>query len=130
VALIMAANILWTGCDLVRRSFNGLMDHALPVAEQELLRQTITAHLQPHMTFHALRTRQAGARRFVDFHLLVPGSLTVAQAHAHSDTIEAALRAALPGAEITVHIEPIEDRAAWRDSELLGVEDLSRKPQP
>jgi len=130
VALLMAANILWTASDLVRRSFNGLMDHALPVAEQEVLRQTIEAHLRPHTTYHALRTRQAGARRFVDFHLLVPGSLSVREAHAHSEEIEAALGKALPGVEVTVHIEPIEEQAAWHDSALLAVEPAAPPPAP
>jgi divalent metal cation (Fe/Co/Zn/Cd) transporter len=79
------------------------------------------------MTYHALRTRQAGARRFVDFHLLVPGSQTVRQAHGHSDVIEEALRAVLPGVEVTVHIEPIEDAGAWHDSALLSVEAAREK---
>ena len=92
VAMVMAVNILWTGFSLLRRSFDGLMDHALPVAEQETLRHAIETNLRPGMTYHALRTRQAGARRFVDFHLLVPGSLTVNVAHTHSNVIEDALR--------------------------------------
>jgi cation diffusion facilitator family transporter len=130
VALLMALNIVWTGSDLIRRSFNGLMDHALPAAEQEVLRQAIQAHLRPETTFHALRTRQAGARRFVDFHLLVPGSVSVRDAHTYTETIEAALRQALPGVEVTVHIEPIEEQAAWQDSALLGVEPAVPPPSP
>jgi cation diffusion facilitator family transporter len=126
IALAVAANIIWTGSDLVRRSFNGLMDHALPAEEVATARATIEAHLQPGMAFHALRTRQAGARRFLDFHLLVPGVYTVKRAHQLTGEIEAALRAALPGSEITVHIEPIEERAAWEDSELLAVEEAQR----
>src|SRR5262249_8395605 len=82
IALLVAANILWTAIDLVRRSFNGLMDHALPAAEQAAARAAIEAHLGADMAYHALRTRQAGARRFVDFHLLVPGRLSVKEAHA------------------------------------------------
>jgi divalent metal cation (Fe/Co/Zn/Cd) transporter len=103
------------------------MDHALPVTEQDVLRQTIEANLQPGMTYHAMRTRQAGARRFVDFHLLVPGSQTVREAHSHSNVIEDALRSALPGVEVTVHIEPIEDAGAWHDSDLLPVEAAMKK---
>jgi cation diffusion facilitator family transporter len=129
IALAVAANILWTGVDLVRRSFNGLMDHALPAAEQARARAAIEAHLGPHMAYHALRTRQAGARRFVDFHLLVPGRSTVAEAHALTGRIEAALREALPGLEVTVHIEPIEERAAWEDSALLPLEQAARRAQ-
>jgi len=127
--LVVAANILWTGIDLLRRSFNGLMDHALPVQEQNAVRAAVEPLLQPGMDYHALRTRQAGSRRFADFHLLVPGSTSVRRAHELTKRIEEAVRFALPGIEITVHIEPIEDRAAWEDSELLPVEQAARQSQ-
>jgi cation diffusion facilitator family transporter len=127
VALVVAGNILWTAFDLVRRSFNGLMDHALPEADQAVVRSAIEAQLGPHMDYHALRTRQAGARRFVDFHLLVPGDFTVKEAHALTGRIEAALHAALPGLEVTVHVEPIEEPAAWQDSALLPLERQARR---
>lgn len=122
IGLAVAANIVWTGVGLMRRSFDGLMDHALPEEEVSLARTAIESKLPPGTTFHALRTRQAGARRFLDFHLLVPGVFTVQRAHEITGEVEAALREALPGAEITVHIEPIEDREAWHDSELLRIE--------
>jgi cation diffusion facilitator family transporter len=122
LALLVAANIAWTAFDLVRRSFNGLMDHALPREEQATVRAAITSHLEPGTTFHALRTRQAGAHRFADFHLLVPGNLSVQRAHDLTGKIEDAIRAALPGIEVTVHIEPIEEQSAWEDSALLPIE--------
>jgi cation diffusion facilitator family transporter len=121
-ALLMAGGILWTGFSLIRRSFDGLMDRALPDQEQEVLRRAIESHLRPGMTYHAVRTRQAGARRFVDFHLLVPGSMTVADSHVLSNAIENSLRTALPNVEPTIHIEPIEHPSAWHDSALLAVE--------
>jgi cation diffusion facilitator family transporter len=122
LALVVAANIIWTAWDLLRRSFNGLMDHALPECEQNAVRAAIEALLRPGLHFHALRTRQAGARKFVDFHLLVPGTWTVKEAHDFTERIEEAVRQALPGAEVTVHIEPVEAESAWHDSELLAVE--------
>jgi cation diffusion facilitator family transporter len=122
VAILIALSFAWTGYDLVKRSFNGLMDHALPVEEQEAVRKAIAARLEPGMTFHALRTRQAGSQRFADFHLLVPGSVSVQRAHALTARIEDAVRAALPGIEVTVHIEPIEEKAAWEDSALVPIE--------
>ncbi|MBY0521863.1 MAG: cation diffusion facilitator family transporter [Gemmataceae bacterium] len=121
-ALLMSANIVWTGFGLVRRSFDGLMDHALPADEQATARSAIEAQLQTGMTYHALRTRRAGGRRFIDFHLLVPGALSVKQAHEVGTRMEVAIARALSGAEVTVHIEPIEERAAWEDSALLSVE--------
>ncbi len=122
LALVVAANIVWTAWDLIARSFNGLMDHALPESEQQAVRTAIVALLQPGLHFHALRTRQAGARKFVDFHLLVPGTWSVQEAHDFTELIEEAVRKALPGAEVTVHIEPVEAESAWHDSELLAVE--------
>jgi cation diffusion facilitator family transporter len=128
-ALLVAGNIAWTGLGLVWRSFNGLMDHALPEEEQAAVRAAIAAHLGPAMDFHALRTRRAGSRRFADFHLLVPGHLTVKQAHEVTNRIEEAVRAALPEMEVTVHIEPIEEPEAWEDSALVPLEQAARRAQ-
>jgi cation diffusion facilitator family transporter len=122
IALVVAANIVWTAFDLMRRSFNGLMDRALPPEEVEKIREAIRLHVGPNMDYHALRTRQAGARRFADFHLLVPGEMSVREAHAIGDRVEDAIRAALPGVEVTVHVEPIEEPASYRDSVLLAIE--------
>ena len=129
LALIVAANIVWTAWDLIMRSFNGLMDHALPAEEQQAVRGAVDALMKPGLHYHALRSRQAGARKFVDFHLLVPGTWTVKEAHDFTERVEEAVRAALPGAEVTVHIEPIEAESAWRDSELLNVEESPAPPQ-
>jgi cation diffusion facilitator family transporter len=125
LALLVAANIVRTAWDLLVRSFNGLMDHALPEAEQHAVRSAVEALMRPGQHYHALRTRQAGARKFVDFHLLVPGTWSVQEAHDFTERIEAAVRGALPGAEVTVHIEPIEADSAWHDSELLPLEKQS-----
>jgi cation diffusion facilitator family transporter len=126
-ALLVAASIVWTGLGLVRRSFDGLMDRALPEAEQTAVRTAVEARLEAGMTYHALRTRRAGARRFIDFHLLVPGGMTVKQAHDVGERIEAAVASALPGSEVTVHIEPIEEQAAWEDSALVPLEQAARE---
>jgi cation diffusion facilitator family transporter len=130
VALLVAANILWTGFGLVRRSFHGLMDRALPDKELARIREVITSHLETGMAFHALRTRQAGSRRFADFHLLVPGAMSVQSAHELADRIEDALRAALDSLEVTIHLEPIEERTAWEDSALLAVEERTPAQEP
>ncbi len=121
-ALLMAANILWTGFSLLRRSFNGLMDAALPDEEVALLRTAISGRLETATTFHALRTRRSGSRRFADCHLLVPGDWSVKRAHDLGERIEAAVRQAIPGLELTLHIEPIDAAVSWEDSELLKIE--------
>jgi cation diffusion facilitator family transporter len=129
IALVVAVIIVWTAYDLMRRSFNGLMDHALPEVELAKVREAIQSHLGQGMTYHALRTRQAGSHRFVDFHLLVPGRYTVQHAHSLTEIIENAVRATLPNMEVSVHIEPIEEPASWQDSALLPVEEAARREQ-
>ncbi len=122
IALLVGANIAWTGVKLLRVAVDGLMDRALPVADEAKVREAIAASLAPGETYHALRTRRSGNRRFVDFHLLVPGTHTVRRAHRRSGEMERAIGAALPGVEAVVHIEPIEERAAWEDSPLVRLE--------
>jgi cation diffusion facilitator family transporter len=118
IAAIIGLNILWTGFTLVRKSFNGLMDHALPTAEQDALRAAIRELLPRGADFHALRTRQAGSRQFADFHLLVPGRKSVREAHTISHRIMDGLKTKLPRLEVTIHIEPIDDAASWEPEVL------------
>lgn len=122
IAILVGLHIAYTGIHLIRRSFDGLMDHALSSGDQERLRSTIRENIPSGTTFHALRTRQAGARMFADFHLLVPGSWSVRDGHELGMKVEQAIGAVLSGIEITIHIEPIEDRASWEDNTLKGIE--------
>lgn len=122
MALLVGVNIAWTGFKLLRVAVDGLMDRALPVADEAKVREAIAASLAPGETYHALRTRRSGERRFVDFHLLVPGTQSVRRAHKRSGEMERAIGHALPGVETVVHIEPIEERAAWEDSPLVRLE--------
>jgi len=108
MAIAVAVHILFTGIDLLRRSANGLMDAALPAQDVQRIEALIRAELPSAASFHALRTRKSGARRFVEFHLLVPGSLSVADSHALCDRIEDALTANLAKANVTIHVEPAE----------------------
>ena len=118
IALLVAANILWTGWHLMRRSAAGLMDASLPPSELERIEDVLTSYREQGLEFHALRTRQAGTRAFVTLHVLVPGAWTVQQAHDWSERIEADLREAVPGAHVTTHIEPGEDPVSRLDQEL------------
>lgn len=122
IALAVAVNIVWTGIGLLRTSIDGLLDRALPEQDQERLRRVIQNELEPGETFHALRTRKAGARRFVDFHLLVPGDVSVQQAHDVTQRVESAVKKSFPGTETTVHVEPIEEPESWQDSALVPLE--------
>jgi cation diffusion facilitator family transporter len=119
IALAVAAHIVWTGVGLVRRSVAGLLDAAISPAEQEELNKLFTEYSRRHgVSFHAVRTRQAGARRFISFHFLVPDTWTVAQAHQLSEEIEARMRAMVPNAAVFTHIEPISDPASYDDQDL------------
>jgi hypothetical protein len=118
IALAVAANIVWTGVGLVRRSALGLMDSALPPEERAAVRVVLDRYAARGVAHHALRTRQAGAHRFVSFHVLVPGDWSVARGHSLLERMEADLRAALPGATVFTHLEPTEDPSAWDDTAL------------
>jgi cation diffusion facilitator family transporter len=118
-ALAVAVYIVWTGTGLVRRSVSGLLDAAISRDERNELTRLFAEYSQRHgVAFHALRTRQAGARRFVSFHLLVPDAWSVAQAHRLSEEIEARMRSTVPNASIDTHIEPISDPASYDDQGL------------
>ncbi len=118
LAVAIGLHIVTVGVGLVRRSFDGLMDHALPVAERDQLRAAITAALPAGATFHLLRTRQAGRRKFADFHLLVDGGLTVRAAHTLAHELELKLAASVPDLEVSLHIEPIDEDTSWEAAEL------------
>jgi cation diffusion facilitator family transporter len=114
MAVAVAIHILFTGFNLLRRSAEGLMDTALPPDEVQRAEALIAALLPSGASFHALRTRKAGSRRFLEFHLTVPGSLTVADSHTLCDRIEASLEAELARAAVTIHVEPAESQVPHR----------------
>jgi len=118
IALIVAANIVWTGVQLVRRSALGLLDTALPEAERGAVRQILERYQQEGVQFHALRTRQAGARRFVSVHILVPGEWTVQRGHQLLEQVEREIRQTVPNVTVFTHLEPLEDPTAWEDTQL------------
>jgi len=115
VALLVAANIVWTGVGIVRRSIGGLMDVALSAGDMTAVRKILEAHEQTGIQFHALRSRQAGARRFVSVHVLVPGDWTVQRGHEFLDKIEAEIRGVLPDSVVFTHLESLDDPASWDD---------------
>lgn len=108
VAAAVAVHILWWGWELMRQSIGGLMDEAVSNVMLAKICEAISKEAQGAIEAHDLRTRHAGRTTFIEFHLVVPGTMTVAKSHGICDRVEAALKADLPEAVITIHVEPEE----------------------
>ena len=118
IALLVALNIVWTGWQLLQRSAGGLMDVSISDEELQTIENILSGYREQGLAFHALRTRQAGTRAFISFHLLVPGAWTVQRGHDWSERIEADIRQAIPYAHLTTHLEPKEDPVSLADQKL------------
>jgi len=118
IALLVAAYILLIGARMLRHAYRGLMDISLPAEEVSQIEEILKTFEGQGVRFHDLRTRSAAARRFVSFHLLVPGGWSVQRGHAVTEQIEDKIRAGFPKVAILAHVEPIEDPASWQDSQL------------
>ena len=119
IALAVAANIVWSGVQLMRRSALGLLDSAIPHAERDQIVAILMRYAPQGIQFHSLRTRQAGQRRFLSVHVLVPGKWTVQRGHNMLEQIEREIRQALPGpTTILTHLEPVEDPVSMADIEI------------
>jgi cation diffusion facilitator family transporter len=106
LAALTAVNILFSGGKLLRESVGGLMDEAVPPATMERIRRIVAEQASGAIEAHDLRSRHAGRHTFLEFHLVVPGDMRVSESHEICDRIEAALKAELEGAIITIHVEP------------------------
>ena len=118
VALLVAGNVSWIGISILRRTVTGLMDSALSAEDQTALLRALSVHIVHPVQVHALKSRVAGARRFVSLHVLVPGDWTVQRGHELLERIEAGIRGALPNTSVLTHLESLEDPASWEDIKL------------
>jgi cation diffusion facilitator family transporter len=118
VAMAVGLNVLFSGVRLLRRSMLGLLDTSLPEETLTTIKSILESHASAGVRYHALRTRQAGARRFISFHILVPGGWTVQRGHDLLETIEERIREAVPRSVVDTHLEPIEDPVSWEDTRL------------
>ena len=131
VALLVAANIVWTGVRIVRESVLGLMDTAMVPGEQAAVQAALQPHLRDGVQSHALLTRQAGSQRFVSLHVLVPGAWTVQRGHDLVERIEADIRRAVRNVTVLTHLESLDDPASWDDVALERVSrPVTEKPPP
>ena len=118
VALLVAVNIIWTGVKLLRQTGLGLLDTALPHEDMQAVNEVLDTYRKQAIDFHAVRTRMAGRRRFVSFHVIVPGTWTILKGHSICEEIELAMHDALPESTIFTHLEPKEDPVTFDDIEL------------
>ncbi len=119
IGLVVAVNIIWTGWQLVRRSILGLLDTAFPSEDMTRIENVLNRYRNDYgIATHALRTRQAGQRRFMSLHVLVPGRWSVQRGHQLLEKLEQDLRTELPDTTVFTHLEPLDDPASWDDVAL------------
>jgi cation diffusion facilitator family transporter len=118
VALLVAGNIVWTSWRLLHRSTKGLMDVALPPDEHALVVSVLDRYRSRGADYHALRTRESGARRFVEVHVLLPGHWTIQHGHELVEHLESDIRQVLPHTTVSTHLEPLEDPVSQEDIAL------------
>jgi cation diffusion facilitator family transporter len=118
LALAVAVHILWMGYGLIQRSFHGLLDRALPEQDLKALNAVLDRFRGEGIDFHAVRTRQAGARSFVTLHVLVPARWSVARGHEFGHQVEAAICSALPAISVLTHVEPFGRPESYQDMGL------------
>jgi cation diffusion facilitator family transporter len=116
VALAVAANIVWSGVQLMRRSALGLLDTAIPSEERDKIAHVMETYQRQGVAFHSMRTRQAGTRRFISMHVLVPGHWTVQRGHDVLEDIERDVRGSFDSpTTVFTHLEPVEDPVSMQD---------------
>jgi len=117
VAIGVAINIIWTGYQLMRRSALGLLDTAIPAAEVDKINQVLEKYKQQKIEFHSLMTRQAGQRKFISLHIIMPGTWNIFQGHKIAEKLENDIRMLFPDSRTNVltHLEPIEGPASMLD---------------
>lgn len=121
MAMLVALNILYQGYKVIGDSLGGLMDRAVTPEEEAAIRAAIQANAAGSLDVHDLRTRRAGAAAFIDFHLVVPAEMAVAEAHRICDRLEEAIKQVIPGASLAIHVEPEGERAHGIKVEVEGV---------
>jgi cation diffusion facilitator family transporter len=116
VAIGVALNIVWTGYQLMRRSALGLLDSAIPEEERLKITKALDVYKEQHLEYHSLMTRQAGQRKFISLHILLPGKLTIQEGHDMVEKIEKNIRDLFEGpVTVFTHLEPVEDPLSMQD---------------
>lgn len=119
VAILVGVNIIFTGSKLIKRSILGLLDTSISRDELDIINNLFKKYERKGLKFHGLRTRQSAQRRFVDFHVLTPGSWSVRKGHDILEDIEKDIRDSIEMVTVTTHLEPVEDPRSLED---IGIE--------
>jgi cation diffusion facilitator family transporter len=122
VAMLVGLKIGWEGIMIFRRSSQGLMDAAIAPSERRIIEDILNKQCGEGIEWHALRTRQSGARRFVSVHILVAGEWPIQQGHDLAEAIESEIKSEINHCSVFTHVEPIEDPRALGDQELGSLE--------
>jgi cation diffusion facilitator family transporter len=117
IAFAVGGNIIFSGIDLLRRSFRGLMDFRLPANEIAVIEEVLRRYAGEKRVYHNLRTRKSGSQRFVEFHLLVSGGMSVREAHELCEQIENEIHQRLNNTTVTIHTEPEDELVSYQDVE-------------
>lgn len=120
VALVVATNIVWMAGKILLETAQGLLDRTIPAAEQRQLDDVLARFRGDGVEVHAVRARQSGPVRFIDMHVLVPGSWSVQRGHDLCEGIEGAVKGLFPRSSVLTHLEPAEDPTAWDDPSAAG----------
>lgn len=120
IAIAVGLHVGWSGIKIFRRSVTGLMDSPIAKDERQIVEEILDKSCTEGIEWHALRTRQAASRRFIDVHVLVPGVWSVQKSHDLAEKLEMEIREKIDFSTVMVHIEPVEDERSWQDQSLDG----------
>ncbi|PIY71601.1 cation-efflux pump [Candidatus Roizmanbacteria bacterium CG_4_10_14_0_8_um_filter_33_9] len=118
IAILVALQIIVTGVKIINKSVSGFMDVAISPNELAIISDEFSKHEKKGIQFHGLLTRQSGTRRFISFHVLVPGDWTIKKGHSLVESIEVHILNHIPFSTVTTHLEPIGDPLSWKDENL------------
>jgi cation diffusion facilitator family transporter len=128
IAAVLAVVVIVTAVRLMRASLQPLVDRSLPAEEEARIRRTLDADGRV-MGYHRLRTRQSGAQRHVDVHIMLQDNLPLSEAHAIGEEMERALRQTLPNLDVVVHLEPYAEELFHQATQHGAVDPNEKRPR-
>ena len=106
ISICIALYIIWSSISILRESVDILMDKELPKETIEDVKEIILSHQPQVKSFHKMRTRRSGSRRFIEFHLVLDHNLSFVESHDLAEDIIKDIEGKVPNADVTVHVDP------------------------